>query len=889
MKTQLNLFAAGIFLATANAGFAEPFITTQPQSQTNIIGTTATFAVVATGTEPLAYQWQKLTGTWLDLVERTNATLVLTNVQTSDAADYRVAVTNVDGATNSAPAHLYVLPPATLQFTATTYTVAEGAGTVMLTVQRLNDTNSPVTVEFATADVSAMAGLDYTATRGTLVFAAGVTTRTFSLPVLNDGLVEGTEYFRVSLSNPTNAVLKSPSLAYVYITDNDAGMQFQSGTYSVGEEAGMVRIGIVRGDDGPVPVTVDVATRDLTATSGLDYLGVTNTVAFGPTERLKFFSVPILNNRLKQPNLAYRLTLSHPTGAALGTTTTTTVTILNQDPGFQFASPSYTVAEDAGAALISVLRGSAENFPATVDYATSDLTATNGLDYTGFTNTLSFAPGEKVKLVPVPILNDGLREPSKTFRVLLSNPTGGTGLGARTNITVSIQDNDPGLGFELSSYSVFETAKAGAVSLTVVRGNDWALGPITVDYASNDLTATAGQDYEAVSGMLEFRENETVKSLTVPILRPTQTATTKSFRVTLTHPTGGATLGTATTTVNILENYPTLTPPVEAGLTIRQEGGVNVLTWTGDGQLQRADEVTGPWQTLTAARSPWPVQSPVPVSFYRVKGTRSVNLYVPSSYDGQTNMPLVIMLHGLFNNGAGYEGYLPIQPLAEARGFLYCYPDGSRDSFGNLYWNGTDSCCDFYNSGADDAGYLEGLIEEIGRRFAVDRKRVYLFGFWMGGYMAYQMACQFSDRIAGIVALSGTTFLDPGRCQPSESVNVLHIHATAEEEFFYLGGALSPSSTWPVPANMPPYPSALETVQTWAAYNGALDPVTDPVPSMDLDLDVPGMETVVTRYTTSPPGGAVELWSIIGGRHQTKPSPKVAPRLIDWLLAHPKP
>jgi polyhydroxybutyrate depolymerase len=252
-------------------------------------------------------------------------------------------------------------------------------------------------------------------------------------------------------------------------------------------------------------------------------------------------------------------------------------------------------------------------------------------------------------------------------------------------------------------------------------------------------------------------------------------------------------------------------------------------------------------------------------------------------------MPLVIMLHGLFNNGATYESYVHFQPLAEARGFLYCYPDGTRDRLGNLYWNGTDSCCDVNNNEADDAGYLEGLIEEIGRRFAVDRKRVHLFGFWMGGYMAYRMACQSADRIASIVALSGTTFLDPGRCRPSEPVNVLHMHATAEEEFFYLGGALGPSSTWPIPANMPPYPGAVQTVQTWATYNGARDPVTDPAPSMDLDLNVPGLDTVVTRYTTSPPGGAVELWSIIGSSHVLTISSECSPRIIDWLLTHPKP
>ena len=112
MKTKLNLLAAGIILVAVNAGIGQPVITTQPQNQTNVAGTTATFWVEATNSAPLAYQWQKfVAASWSDLGNRTNATLVLTNVQTSDAADYRVAVTNVDGATNSDVAHLYVLTP----------------------------------------------------------------------------------------------------------------------------------------------------------------------------------------------------------------------------------------------------------------------------------------------------------------------------------------------------------------------------------------------------------------------------------------------------------------------------------------------------------------------------------------------------------------------------------------------------------------------------------------------------------------------------------------------------------------------------------------------------------------------------------------------------------
>ena len=225
------------------------------------------------------------------------------------------------------------------------------------------------------------------------------------------------------------------------------------------------------------------------------------------------------------------------------------------------------------------------------------------------------------------------------------------------------------------------------------------------------------------------------------------------------------------------------------------------------------------------------------------------------------------------------------RPLAEQRGFLYCYPDGTPNRLGYRFWNATDACCDFWNTGVDDAGYLRGVIEEIARRFAVDPKRIYLVGILNGGFLAYRMACQFADLIAGIATVNGATLLGPSRYEPSEPVNILHINTTDDPVVPYEGGIVNISG---VP-KLPPYPGAVETVQTWAGYNGSSDPVTDAAPSLDLVEDVAGLETVVTRYMTCPLGGAVELWKINGGGHTPTFSAEFSPRVIDWLLAHPKP
>ena len=80
MKTQQAILTAGIFLAAVTAGFGQPSIILQPQNQTYVVSTTATFWVEATGTQPLAYQWQKLSAAWSELAGCTATNLCLTSV-----------------------------------------------------------------------------------------------------------------------------------------------------------------------------------------------------------------------------------------------------------------------------------------------------------------------------------------------------------------------------------------------------------------------------------------------------------------------------------------------------------------------------------------------------------------------------------------------------------------------------------------------------------------------------------------------------------------------------------------------------------------------------------------------------------------------------------------
>jgi hypothetical protein len=113
-------------------------------------------------------------------------------------------------------------PAGQFQFNPSAYSDTEGNGFATITVTRTNGSSGSVTVHYATSDGSAKAGIDYTATSGDLAFADGQTSATFAIPILNDGLSDGSETVNLTLSSPTGgAALGSPANAV--LTLNDVG------------------------------------------------------------------------------------------------------------------------------------------------------------------------------------------------------------------------------------------------------------------------------------------------------------------------------------------------------------------------------------------------------------------------------------------------------------------------------------------------------------------------------------------------------------------------------------------------------------------------------------------------------------------------------------------
>ncbi|MEM7656873.1 MAG: PHB depolymerase family esterase [Bacteroidota bacterium] len=165
--------------------------------------------------------------------------------------------------------------------------------------------------------------------------------------------------------------------------------------------------------------------------------------------------------------------------------------------------------------------------------------------------------------------------------------------------------------------------------------------------------------------------------------------------------------------------------------------------------------------------------------------TRAYWLYLPSQYTGWERLPLVMNLHGFRSDPESQAVYSHLNELAEQEGFMVLYPQGTigRTPWGEgLHWNVG------FREFPDDVGFLGALLTEISQQYAADPTRIYVMGLSNGGMMAYELACQFPERIAAVGSVAGTMFKQQRTaCQGSLAVPTILFHGTEDELIPILG------------------------------------------------------------------------------------------------------
>ena len=209
-----------------------------------------------------------------------------------------------------------------------------------------------------------------------------------------------------------------------------------------------------------------------------------------------------------------------------------------------------------------------------------------------------------------------------------------------------------------------------------------------------------------------------------------------------------------------------------------------------------------------ATRTPSQSPSPIHNATMTARGElRSYTVFSPLSLDPKELVPLVVAIHGYTVDSTEMETSSHFDDQATQGGFIVVYPQGLNNS-----WN-AGSCCG-HNSN-DDVGFIRDLIDRLVSGGRVDPNRVFVTGMSNGGAMAHRLACELSDRIAGVASVSGALVTDA--CNPARPISVLEMHGTADSLVPFDGGFT---------AGLGHFPSTISFMTRWATLDGCANSPT---------------------------------------------------------------
>lgn len=438
--------------------------------------------------------------------------------------------------------------------------VSETAGSFEVTVSRIGGDAGVVTVNYGTATslesgfYKATAGEDFAVTSGTLTFADGETSKTFTIPIFDDKVYETNEIFDLTLSNPTGgAVVEFPPMPRLrtYIFDDET-----KSAISIPPEAS-----ITEGNSGSkyvhLPVTIDPpagfpVTVAFTVTgggagasvgeakAGEDFQPLSGNLTFQPGEATKTIDVQVFGDTKFELNELFYVVLPTvtPPNDVTFANSGTNVTIVNDDVGKVLCTPS-----------ISIPEGPSGSFPLAEITCTADsdvyggiyyVTANGGTagpdDFNFRSGSIIISPALGPQKFIVPIIGDDIVEPNEQFTINLraepSPPWNFVVEPAVITVTI-LNDDTPGVVRCNDVFTAEGNFGAKDVVITCVSPTH-ITG--TIDYATADGTSTSATDYGKVTGTLTFND-ETTKSFTVPIFGDKDVEPDEQFTIKLTaHP-----------------------------------------------------------------------------------------------------------------------------------------------------------------------------------------------------------------------------------------------------------------------------------------------------------------------------------------------------------------
>jgi polyhydroxybutyrate depolymerase len=202
-------------------------------------------------------------------------------------------------------------------------------------------------------------------------------------------------------------------------------------------------------------------------------------------------------------------------------------------------------------------------------------------------------------------------------------------------------------------------------------------------------------------------------------------------------------------------------------------------------------------------------------------------LHIPAGHDGAALLPLVLILHGLYADGAAMQRMTGFDEVANASGFATLYP---TDESGR--WSAG------HEADHDVVGMLRQLVAAIARELPVDARRIYVSGFSTGALLTHVLACEAADLFAAAAPVAAPLALPASACKPARPISIMHVHGTSDTFVGYDGGGLLEGALFPDDR----LPSAPASTLDWARR--------------DRCATTPGVGSANSDWPTAPSSGA---------------------------------
>ncbi|GHF92302.1 Calx-beta domain-containing protein [Thalassotalea marina] len=373
---------------------------------------------------------------------------------------------------------------------------------------------------------------------------------------------------RLELTNGTNPVFSS-SLP--------GELSFQLAQLSLHEESGNASLKIVRTGGELGEINVDIFTENGTGTVNNDFEAINEQLTFGNAEHVKQITLTLVQDDDADYGKQFTIRLANPLGTTLGTFSSMTITLTDDDSGvFAWQTSKVQVAEDTTNFVVNIERTGTASSQAQIGVSAINGTATLGSDFQFDAQTITFNSGETLKQVNVSLLNDEIAEPSENFYLELNNAVNAKIDDQNKLVNIEVSDDDISavgtISFEQSALTINESA--GTVTVNVRRENG-DFGEVAVNYEFINGTATNGNDYSASNGTISFANGEIEKSITFNVTEDTSVESSENFTIKLSS-SNPALLGTNTELViTISDNDTSVTPPNNAS----SGGGGGSFAW----------------------------------------------------------------------------------------------------------------------------------------------------------------------------------------------------------------------------------------------------------------------------------------------------------------------